>query len=263
MELFWGVVLVLCIVFGIYLLFGRTTAAERETKKRLQDSLADEFIYDPETGAKITLEQAESGIWLLPDENTKKKNEEELKKYYSEDELKINEVTEHLKNNNYTRNKFPKEDIHTLNETKILKRYDDWSYFESYSSIEKQIIAFFPNVELKKKTRVENHYSEFHLMFWVKINNYGGHYYFKEKSSTDKIFDIIRNDDDIKLNNYESYVIKTGHNIVSIIRLIEQFDKLKGLEIEINGENLFIKTLVTPNMIDFNRIEKIIPSKHL
>ncbi|PZR15577.1 MAG: hypothetical protein DI539_18195 [Flavobacterium psychrophilum] len=95
-------------------------------------------------------------------------------------------------------------------------------------------------------------------MFWIKIENYGGHYYFREKSTSEKIFDLFRNDDTIKLDHYECFAIKKAHNVLSIIRLMEKLDKEPGLEIEIMGEDLFIKTLKLLNLEDFNRITKII-----
>ncbi len=39
------------------------TKTEIEYEKNLKKSLEDEFIIDPETGIKLTLEEAETGIW--------------------------------------------------------------------------------------------------------------------------------------------------------------------------------------------------------
>ncbi|PZR15576.1 MAG: hypothetical protein DI539_18190 [Flavobacterium psychrophilum] len=46
----------------------------RDYERQAREKLGDSFIYDPETGAKITLEQAESGNWMLPDEELKQRN---------------------------------------------------------------------------------------------------------------------------------------------------------------------------------------------
>ncbi len=48
-------------------MFKPETAERKEYERKLKESLKDEFIYDPETGAKITLAEAESGHWIAHD----------------------------------------------------------------------------------------------------------------------------------------------------------------------------------------------------
>ncbi|QYA26684.1 hypothetical protein G3I01_14655 [Gramella sp. MT6] len=57
------------------------TKAEREYEKRINESLADEYIIDPETGAKLTLEEAESGHWINHDNEYITIPEKEIENY--------------------------------------------------------------------------------------------------------------------------------------------------------------------------------------
>ncbi|TXE15358.1 hypothetical protein ES692_17020 [Psychroserpens burtonensis] len=96
-------------------------------------------------------------------------------------------------------------------------------------------------------------------MFWVKIDNINGHYFFREKSSSEKLLDLLRNDDDdIKLSDYECFTIKKSHNIILITNILKHFESEKKLEIEIDNDNLFIKTTKLLNLDDIIRIERIV-----
>ena len=66
MDFFLIIICLLIIAIPIFLSF-RKTKTEKEYDQYLEKSLEDEFLYDPETGAKITLEQAESGHWISHD----------------------------------------------------------------------------------------------------------------------------------------------------------------------------------------------------
>ncbi|TXE15357.1 hypothetical protein ES692_17015 [Psychroserpens burtonensis] len=50
------------ILFILFMTFNSDTSEQKEYDRKLKESLADEYIIDPETGTKLTLEQAESGL---------------------------------------------------------------------------------------------------------------------------------------------------------------------------------------------------------
>ncbi|MGV3459626.1 MAG: hypothetical protein ACO1N9_04135 [Flavobacterium sp.] len=245
------------IVFLILLLIFGNTSEDDERNRLVEESLKDGLIYDPETGAKITLEQAESGIWLLPDEETKAKHEAERRRALDDDEQKIDEIITRLKSIGFIPKKILGRDGALLEGLSMLKKYDDWHYNGSYSN-NADAIVFFPSVELKVKMKGDNYFRENQLMLWYKTDDCGGHYYFREKTSAERFTDIFRNDDEIKLDNYESFVIRKGFSVIPLIRLMQKLDKEKGLEIEVNGNNLFIKTLMKPTLADFERIQKTV-----
>ncbi|GAA3594660.1 hypothetical protein Q4Q39_06995 [Flavivirga amylovorans] len=234
-------------------MFKPRTKKEKEYDRKLKESLKDEYIIDPETGARITLEQAESGHWIAHDNEFKTIPESELDKLPTEGAKQAEIALNYLRESkDYRKTKFSKEQLSILEEIKTLSNYDDWSYSDLYRF--EGGVVFLPSVELN----IAGHYRESHLMFWVKINDISGHYFFREKSSSEKIFDLIRNDDEIKSDLYECFTIKKSHNIIQIKRILESFEKEKGLEIEIINNNLFIKTLKLVSLDDVIRVEQIL-----
>jgi hypothetical protein len=65
----------------------------------MRQSLADEFIIDPETGAKLTLEQAESGHWLIRDNESREITEDAISKLPYEDEQTVERALNLLRAN--------------------------------------------------------------------------------------------------------------------------------------------------------------------
>ena len=64
----------------------RKTKKEKQYEEYLEESLEDEHLYDPETGAKITLEQAESGHWINHDNEFKPIDLRGLEKFQTKEE---------------------------------------------------------------------------------------------------------------------------------------------------------------------------------
>ena len=149
-----------------------------------------------------------------------------------------------------------KNELKKFEKTKILKRYDDWSYSNPFKF--ENGILIFPAPKLRSMRSYLSDYCESHVMVWIKINNINGHYYLREKSSSEKFFDRIRNDDDLKINDYECFTITKSHFVIQINQILKNFQNERRLEIEIDNDNLFIKTDRLVNLEDILRIEKII-----
>ncbi|MDI1257133.1 MAG: hypothetical protein PSV16_13645 [Flavobacterium sp.] len=231
--------------------------SEIEEENRLKESLSDEFIYDPETGTKLTFEQAESGHWIPHDNVNRIKDSDEIKQFYYCNEREVEELKNYIKKTGYTHKKLTSSQLELLEKTETLSKYDSWSYSSSFSNENGNRFLLFPAVEIKGN-RHQPGYHESQIMFWIKDEQLSGHFYLREKTSFETLTDIFRNDDDIKLDNYESFTIKRSNNILYIIRLLNLFKDENGLEFEVYDGNLFIKTLNFPNMKDYLRVEKII-----
>ncbi len=115
-----------------------------------------------------------------------------------------------------------------------------------------------PAPELHAHTYYDEDYKESHLMFWKKITDIKGHYYLREKSTTEKIFDRFRKDDDLTLTDYESFTFEKGYDVLKINKLLKLFENQEGLEIEINHDHLFVKTMKLASRKDIIRIENIL-----
>jgi len=223
-----------------------------EYDQKLKERLKDEYIIDPETGAKLTLEQAESGHWIAHDNEFRTIPETEIENLYSDEQKNAERAINYLKESRQYRKQRPTPvEVEYLEKTNILNKYDDWSYSDSFRMEYCSGFSFVPKVST-------NNYTERQIMFWIKLKTDFGHYYLREKSNTEKFFDLIRNDDELKLTGYESFTIKKTDNLILIINLLKNFEKQKGFEIEFFDSNLFIKNTKIINISDIKRIEKII-----
>jgi len=234
--------------------------SEQEYQRKLKESLADEYIYDPETGTKLTLEEAESGHWIPHNNEFVTISESEIEKLPSKEERDAERTINYLKESKeYKKIKFTDYDLKLLEETKILSKYDDWSYSNSFQLEYGNGFILIPTVLYldKEVEYFDNTYNESQIMFSVRLKNELGHYYLREKTSSEHFFDMIKNDDDLKLKNYESFTFKKSKNVIQIMKILEAFKETKGLEIEIKNNNLFFKSTKFINKDELLKLEII------
>ena len=243
------------VVILLYYLLTYKTAEEKEYNKKLKESLEDDYIIDPETGTKITLEEAESGIWEVEDgigDEFSVMPDDELNKLPQEEARIAQKAVNYLKSSKFFRQyELSNEEFEILENTKILGGYDDWSFSHPFKFDNGFLIL--PAGKLNNTT-----YSESYILIWVKISNINGHYLFKEKTNVERFFDRFRKDDEIELENYECLTVKPSHNKTHIKSILSRIIKHNGLEIEIHNDNLFIQTLRLVNVDDIKMLEAII-----
>lgn len=231
------------------------TPSEKEYNKKLKESLEDEYIVDPETGTKITLEQAETGNWTVKVEDESEFSVmpyDELKKIPTEETRTAQTAINYLRSSTFFRlYELTDEEFEVFEKTEILNGYDDWHYSHPYK--------FDNGILILTVGELNNtDYKESYIMVCIKISDIKGHYLFKEKTNTERFFDLIRKDDDIVLKDYESLTIKKSHNISYIKTVLKNIVNEKGLEIEIHNDNLFIQTLKLVNVYDLKRLETLL-----
>lgn len=102
----------------------RPSKAEREHDEEVAKRLEDETIYDPETGAKLTLEQAESGHFIGNDGDDRVKSDEEIAEHYRDEEREVEYIRRY-----FAERKIPQyegEDIGGLiHGSEMIKQFDD------------------------------------------------------------------------------------------------------------------------------------------
>lgn len=256
-DIIIAVLIFAVVVLLISLAINYRTKSEREYDEKLKKSLEDAYIIDPETGAKLTLEQAESGHWVAHDNEFRTLPKEEIDKLPTESEQIAEIALNYLRESkSYRKTELDEEEFSVIEKTKLLNSYDDWSYSDPYR-FEKGLL-FLPAPEIHGYTYYQSDYKESHVMFWIKIKSVAGHYVFREKSNSEKFLDLLRNDDEFKLNNYECFTFRKSRNIILLKSIIDVFKNEKDLEIELNDKNFFIKNTKLFNLADIRKIEKII-----
>jgi len=260
--MFIDILLVLLIVLALVLYFSISmnyrSKSEKKQDEKMKQSLADEYIIDPETGIKLTLEEAESGHWVAHDNEFREITEDEISKLPYEEQQQVERALNHLRvNKQYSsRDHFENEDFDVLEKSITLSHYDDWS-FSSLFSFDYGFI-FSPAPE----TYVEHILTQPQLMLWLRINSIEGHYYFREKTKAEAFFDKLRSDDELHFDNYECFTFKKSFQIVQIKRIIDILVDFDGLEIELMDDNLFIKSLRLINKEDIIKFENILSTLH-
>ena len=244
----------------VYLMSYRTKS-ERDYDEKIARSLDDEFIIDPETGAKLSLEQAESGHWIAHDNEFKTVPEEDIQKLRAEDEQDAERAINHLrKSKDYLKCQFDDDEISFLGKTKILFKYDDWSYSHSFRLDFCEGYIFFPRVVIIDRLPgyFDNTYEESQIMCWLKYDYDFGHYYLRDKTRSERFLEIFKKDDDLKLKGFESFTFKKNGDILRLNRIIEKLNGVKNLEIEFLGNNLLIKTQKFINLKELLELERVI-----
>ncbi len=155
------------IAFFFWKIITYKSKSEIEEENRLKKSLEDEFIYDPETGTKLTLEQAESGHWIAHNNENRIKDSNEIEQFYYGDEREIEKLKNHIKETGYTYKKLTNSQIELLEKTEMLSKYDNWSYSNSFINDNGNCFVLFPKVEIIGN-RHQSGYHESQIMFWIK-----------------------------------------------------------------------------------------------
>jgi hypothetical protein len=87
-----GIIAIGALALAIWLGFALSKKEKEESEKQ-EKSLDDELIYDPVTGRKMTLEEAENEVINIPDSVSRIKSEQEIEENYSDDEKEIEYIT--------------------------------------------------------------------------------------------------------------------------------------------------------------------------
>ena len=114
--------------------FKPKTQEQKDYERKLKESLEDEFIIDPETGAKITLEEAESGHWISHDNEFRTIPESDLEKLLTDGQKQIEIAINYLRKSKYfKRTELTEEQLSLFDRTKILTKYDNWTFSHPFS----------------------------------------------------------------------------------------------------------------------------------
>ena len=88
-----GIFFLIIIMIGVFSLF-RKSREEAGEEKRAKERLRDETIYVPETGTRLTREEAEKGHFIAHD-HLRRKTEAELVQNYSWEQLQVERIRNH------------------------------------------------------------------------------------------------------------------------------------------------------------------------
>lgn len=260
--MYFAAIIIAVLGFFIYKAFQKSET-EKAYNEHLRKSMEDEFIIDPETGAKLTLEEAESGHWIQHDNEFRTKTEEELSRYFHEEEKETQRGLNFLReSSNYLITKLNENELDSLEKSKTLTKYADWSYSDSFRNDELKSVVFVTTVTASNNMGSPYHgsdtYSEPQLMTIIDLNYQAGHYYFVEKSLKGKLFEVFDDDNSIKLDGYQCHTFDASDNIFKNIAIIKTLQGIQNIEIEFLNNYLLLKTRRYIRTEDVKLFDKII-----
>lgn len=242
-------------LFIFIMLFGRKSKEEIDCDNKLKESLEEEYIIDPETQAKLTLEQAQSGIWN-PDEVTYY-SESDVENHYSDEFQKIKKAQFYLeKQESYTESELNEEDIELLNQIVLLSKYYDCNFTNIFTNNSTQTKIIFSWVEAEEIKG----YSGIQLLFWVRIQNFNGHYFLSEKTKSERFALKLATKEALFFNDYYCEILKKSFSNEYEIGILEKCAAIQRIEVEILNDNLFIKTTDLASIEDIVKIEELLVS---
>ena len=95
-------------------------------------------------------------------------------------------------------------------------------------------------------------------MYWIKTNYDFGHYYFQKKSTAEKLITLIKKENNLRIDGYETLIFIESPDLINLVKTLKLFNGQDDLEIEFYKENIFIKNKKFVNRKDIERIDKIV-----
>lgn len=190
----------------------------------------DEFLTDPETGMKITLEEAEAGLWPEQDEFASMPLHEIEKLPTEEMKQSAFALNYFLQSKTYLRYEMEMEEQSFLNQTAILGNHKHWSHSAAFESSFAKLKVLIVELEFK------------HLFYWLQFESSYGHYFFRPKTNQERLFDRIKGDDDIVMDDYECLTYEASHEPEKLLPILELFQSQTNLEMEFSGRNFYVRT---------------------
>lgn len=230
----------------------KESKSDKEYFKNLKTSLEDAYIIDPETGAKLSLEQAESGNW----------NSDEVEYYDDEkdpflsDEYRFFKESSsyYIENLKYEFKEVADDAIDLIESLHMFAKYSEYFFFKTFSKVEKNTMIGFVAVSL---ANIE--YSRTNQLFcWIKNLGFSGHYILIEKS---KVEEKLLQLNGVNLKTFGSYhcePIEKSTYESQLFDLFSKFSEIKGLDIEYKEGHLFFKTKNEMTQEDINRFEALL-----
>jgi hypothetical protein len=146
---------------------------ESEENKKLRESLQDETIYVPETGTKLTIDEAERGYFIAHDNKQRIKTEAELEQNYSPEQAQAEKIRNYLLECQYAFLTDEVEDrlIEAVSNCDFISKYSDVNiYFTCRINEVSFLIVLLVDYQISNG-KYFNEYAEFHILAAIHYQN--------------------------------------------------------------------------------------------
>lgn len=241
---------IVAILFALFSKFIRFTfKTENDYNKKMMQRLEDPFLYDRESGTRFTLEQIKERTSDIDYNDDFIPDSKQKIPYYGEDHIEVEQISTLLKSQDYKSIKLSQKQIKTLNKIESLSSCGDWGYDTAFD-VGNSNLVLFSSFQDNGKTVFANP----KILFWLKIPAIGGHYFLRKKDTIEKVFDLVRNDDEFNFGNFEVFSIKSTKSRIQLLRNLAPFEDFENIEIEVQNDNMFIKTTDDISVESFKKL---------
>ena len=207
---------------------------EQEYKERLENSLEDEFIIDPESGAKLTLEQAEAGHWVAHDNKGRKRSPEELERIADEDQREFEILLNKIKSSaDFTLVDHPEGLTQVLEKAYLWKAFKSWSFSHSFLHISGAFRVDITRPIVESNGYYGQDYYENQFLLILAIESQPKHYYFRKKNVVESLLDIVKPDDSVDFQNMECFPILPAVNLGGVQETLDALPNLRHMPVEV------------------------------
>jgi hypothetical protein len=226
----------------------RKTKDEKEEEAALRARLDDAFLYDAESGKKLSLEELENDEIVIDEAQLNRiKTEEEINQFFQEEDRILELLLNELKRKGFGYKDFTELELDQLGKTLLLTQYDDWSYTRPYFHSIRNIRVCFVNVENYYTSGKNSGSHSFNqLVYWVQNKSFTGHIYFREKTAIDKFMGLFEHQDEISINEFLGTAIVPSPQQDYILSRLSELLLFNDIDLEQIGENLYVKTQKIP-----------------
>jgi hypothetical protein len=224
---------------------------KKSDRKAIQEKWKDDLIYDPSTGSKLTMEQAQSGLWLAKNEDENRIVDNDELEEYAGIQKTLRLIMNLLVSKGYKKAGFGEGENKMLKQLFSLDKYYEWSCEDVFKNRHGSYL-FVISVTYKYRRSKQ---SESQLMAWAKNPSCSGHYYFTEKTAGDYIYDFVEGQENIGIDGFETHIAKKSTSPMLLNRILEKLSKNIPVEIEVFDENIFLKTLRPMSLEDAELLE--------
>lgn len=131
--------LIITVVVLYYLL--KSSRNEERERKELEKRLEDEFIYNPETGAKMTLEEAQRGHYFDEPKEKRVKSKLEIENNFNDENRELEYFRNDLIENEFALIEIYDAILNLIDKTELINEYKKYQIIDAYQSQNSSIIG--------------------------------------------------------------------------------------------------------------------------
>ena len=225
-EVLLWIAFVLVSLFVIFYWSMKRTPKVDPEADGFEDDFEDDYILDKESGLLFTISEAESGNYDLEEVKSRKLIGDERYKYYIPDEVELLDMQDALESQGVQKIELTDDEIKKLASFTLAHYRTEDAFISVFQFPQNRFRLILPRFE-------NDGDNQYYPLIWFMNPKLTGNYFFRPKTIGEQFTDKFRNDDEIRIENYECFVNSKAFDI----QYLEEFARMVLEE----GENRYIE----------------------